>query len=98
MTALRRSKVFKANADGKPESDIEQALQCISIIIDAGGALGDQEFARRCQTRPHRVAGLVARMGTVLNIDGYAMVEHDSAGQQVVLRKERLVTQYGLAE
>jgi hypothetical protein len=96
VIALRKSKVFKANVEGRPDKDVEQALGCLGVLAEAGGTLGDQEFARRCQTRPHRVAGLVARMGTILNLDGYAMVEHDRGGRQVRLHKERLAAQYGV--
>lgn len=95
VEALRRSKIFKAQTEGQSTSDVEKVLEWLSIIADAGDALSDREFARRCQTRPHRVAGLVARMG-MLNCDGYAMVEHDRSAQQVVLRRSRLLQQYGL--
>ena len=96
MVQLRASKVFKANTSGLDDTDIENTLKCLGVLIEAGGQLGDKEFARRCETRVHRVGGLVARMGTVLNIDGYPMVEHDRAGHQVTLHKERLMTQYGI--
>lgn len=98
VVQLRDSKVFKANTSGLDTTDIEKTLKCLSVLLDAGGQLGDKEFARRCETRVHRVGGLVARMGTVLNIDGYPMVEHDRAGHQVTLHKERLMTQYWIGE
>ncbi len=92
---LRKSKIFKAQIEGQSPSDVEKVLKWLSEIAEAGDALSDREFARRCRTRPHRVAGLVARMG-MLNCDGYAMVEHDRTAQQVVLRRSRLIQQYGL--
>ena len=92
---LRKTKIFKAQVDGQSATDVEKVLEWLSIIVDAGDALSDRDFAQRCHTRPHRVAGLVARMG-MLNCDGYPMVEHDRAAQQVVLRRSRLVQQYGL--
>ena len=97
VTALRKSKAFKANVDGRPTAEVEQALGWLGVLAEAGGDLSDQEFARRCQTRPHRVAGVVARMGTILNVDGYAMVEHDRGGRQVRLHRERLEAQYGVS-
>jgi hypothetical protein len=96
VSRLRKSKAFKANVEGRPEADVDKHLGYLSVLVEAGGALPDQEFARQCQTRAHRVAGLVARMGTLLNIDGYSVVEHDRAGHQVRLHRERLVAQYGL--
>ena len=58
--------------------------------------MADREFARQCQSLPHRVGGVVAKMGRLLNCDGYAMVEHDRQGGQVRLHRERLAMQYGL--
>ena len=95
VEALRKSKIFKVQIEVHSTSDVEKVLVWLSIIADAGDALSDRDFARRCQTRPHRVAGLVARMG-MLNCDGYAMVEHNRSAQQVVLNRSRLLQQYGL--
>ena len=95
VEALRKSKIFKVQIEANSTSDVEKVLVWLSIIADAGDALSDRDFARRCQTRPHRVAGLVARMG-MLNCDGYAMVEHNRSAQQVVLNRSRLLQQYGL--
>ena len=96
VEALRKSKVFKANAEGRDESEVESGLGYLAVLVAAGGTMSDRDFARGCQTRPHRVAGLVARLGTLLNIDGYAMVEHDPAGRQVKLHRQRLQAQYGV--
>lgn len=95
VDALRKSAVFKAQTEGHKQSDVEKVLEWLTIIAEASDAMSDREFARRCQTLPHRVAGLVARMG-MLNCDGYAMVEHDRGAQQVVLKRTLLVQQYGL--
>jgi len=95
VQALQASKVFKAHVDGQQSDDVEKVLAWLAVLVEAGGTLADREFARRCHTRPHRVAGLVARMG-MLNCDGYAMVEHDRAGGQVKLNEARLRGQYGL--
>ena len=98
VAALRKSRVFKANIEGKNPTEVESGLGYLSVLMTAGGSMSDRDFARECQTRPHRVAGLVARLGTLLNIDGYAMVEHDLAGRQVKLHRERLEAQYGVKE
>ena len=96
VVALRKSRTFKANVDGKEPDDVERTLRHLAVLVEAGGSMSDRDFARRCQTRPHRVAGLVARMGILLNLDGYAMVEHDRAGRQVKLHRQRLEAQYGV--
>jgi len=96
VKALRKSKAFLANREGRSDKDIETVLEGLNVILRAGDSMSDKEFARRCQIRPHRVGGLVARMGTILNIDGYAMVEYDPAGHQVKLNRTRLTAQYGL--
>ncbi len=92
---LRASKIFKAHVQDQRPEDIDQVLLWLSVLVEGGGRLSDGEFARRCETRAHRVGGLIARMG-MLNCDGYAMVEHDHQARQVVLHRHRLVQQYGL--
>ncbi len=92
---LRGSKIFKAHVQDQQAQDVDQVLRWLSTLVEGGGRLSDAEFARRCETRTHRVAGLIARMG-MLNCDGYAMVEHDHQARQVVLHQNRLVQQYGL--
>ena len=96
VAALRKSRVFKAHVEGKDGAEVEAGLGYLSVLVAAGGVMSDRDFARGCQTRPHRVAGLVARMGTLFNLDGYAMVEHDQAGRQVKLNRPHLSTQYGV--
>ena len=92
---LRRSSVFKAHTVGRPPKDVADVLRWVGVLAVAGDRLPDQEFARRCGIRRHRVAGTVATMG-LLNCDGFAMVEYDRTARQVVLHRSRLVQQYGL--
>ncbi len=92
---LRGSRIFKAHVQDQRPEDVDRILGWLGVLVEGGGRLSDAEFARRCETRTHRVAGLVARMG-MLNCDGYAMVEHDHHARQVVLHQTRLVQQFGL--
>ena len=101
VKALRASPVFAANVlarDESPEAQrkVEDVLRWLDVLAAApDGALPDKEFARRCGIRARRLAGRVAEMG-ILNADGFAMVEHDTAGGQIRLHRERLVQMYGL--
>ena len=93
--ALRSSSVFKAHTVGRSAKDLADVLRWVGVLSAAGDRLPDQEFARRCGIRRHRVAGTVATMG-LLNCDGFAMVEYERTAQQVVLHRSRLAQQYGL--
>ncbi|MFC1610309.1 BREX-2 system phosphatase PglZ [Myxococcota bacterium] len=95
VVALRKSKIFQAQVEGQIQADIDKALEWLSVLAIAGGVMSDREFAKGCKSRPHRVPGLVARMG-LLNCDGYPMVEHNRTAQQVVLHRDRLIQQFGL--
>lgn len=97
IQALRKSPVLRRQVAGKPQIEIDRVMRYLAVLVEAGDAMADREFARRVGIRPHRVGGTVALMG-ILNCDGFAMVEHDLAGRRVVLNLSRLVQQYGLSE
>jgi len=96
VAQLKKSRTFKAQTDGVSEAEVDRVLGWLAVLVTAGGAMADREFARQSQSLPHRVGGVVAKMGRLLNCDGYAMVEHDRQGGQVRLHRERLAMQYGL--
>lgn len=82
---LRKSPVFKGHVKGLPEAKVETALAHLGALLSAGGRLGTADFARECAVQGYQVTGLVARLGEILNLDGYPVVEHDTAGQQVTV-------------
>ena len=93
---LKLSKVFLNHAKDRKPTDVEQVLGWLAVLVEAGDTAPAAEFARKCQERPHRVNGLVAKMGLILNIDGYDVVKYDVAAKQVELNRSRLTQQYGL--
>ena len=95
MGSAGASKIFKSHVKEKPRDEVDQVLEDFAVLVEAGGSLSDGEFAKRRQVLPHRVAGVVARMG-LLNCDGYAMVDYDRAARQIVLHRGRLAQNYGL--
>jgi hypothetical protein len=97
VSRLRQSKLFAQQASGVPKPEVERVLTWLAVLVDAGGSMTAEDFARLCGVRPHQVGGVVARMG-VLNADGFAIVEHDIAGRRVVLQKARLLSQFGVTE
>jgi hypothetical protein len=97
VQALKASKVFHNHSRDRKPTEVEQVLGWLAVLVEAGDSAAAGEFARKCHERPHRVNGLVARMGLILNIDGYDVVKHDVAAKQVVLNRGRLVQQYGLS-
>ena len=94
---LEQSKVFKAHVEGQSDRAIKQVLDCLAVLLDGGDRMGEDEFARAYQVLPFKVPSLVSRMG-MLNIDGFAIVEHDRSAKQIALHRSRLVQQYGLSE
>ncbi len=97
IVALRRSAVFQSHVAGQPAAETERLLSWLTILIEAGGSLPTGDFAEAAGVRIHQVGGVVARMG-VLNADGFAMVEHNHVGRQVVLHRSRLAQHFGIKE
>jgi hypothetical protein len=98
VVSLRASKAFREHVRGHPERELELVLGWLSVLVHGGGLLSAADFAQQCGVRAHQVGGVVARMGIILNADGFAIVEHDVSGRRVTLHKARLVQQYGAQE
>ena len=80
---LRRSRVFKEHTKGLSADKVESSLEQLGVLVEAGGRLGAEDFARLCSFMAYQVGSYVARMGEVFNVDGYPVIEHDTSGQQV---------------
>ncbi|HQP34794.1 MAG TPA: BREX-2 system phosphatase PglZ [Polyangiaceae bacterium] len=90
VAGLRGSTVFKAHTAAIPKERVAEALKRLQVLVEAGGQLDEYEFARRSGLQPYRVAGAVARMMEVFNLDGYAVVQHNALGRQVVVDMSQL--------
>lgn len=89
-SALSRNDLFKAQAEHIPAAHRVRALRYLSVLLDAGDQMGFADFARRSGVPVFRVDGPIAQLETLLNVDGYAVVERDRRGQQVRLHRARL--------
>jgi hypothetical protein len=95
-TSLSRSPTFKRQVANLAATEVDRILRCIdSLAADPTGTVPEAVFAERSGVLRRHVAGTVARLG-VLNADGFSVVEHNVAGQQVTLHRDRLAQQYGL--
>jgi hypothetical protein len=94
--ALSRSLTFKKQVANLPTSEVDRILKCIDALAsDPSATLAEAVFAERAGILRRHVAGTVARLG-ILNSDGFSVVEHNVAGQQVILHRDRLAQQFGL--
>jgi hypothetical protein len=94
VQSLQRSKVFREHTKGMPKPKVEAALEHLAVLVEAGGQLGVQDFARACSVQYFQVGGVVARLGEVFNVDGYPVIEHDRLGQQVKVNLSMLEQQF----
>jgi hypothetical protein len=90
-------RAIAAALEGRPATTKERLLREIidrvEVLRDHGARMPAVLFATRANVLPFRVAGAVAAMGEVLNIDGYRVVAYDPADQGSVLFEEQLFQQ-----
>lgn len=94
LLALRKAPTFKAVTKGLAQERVDQALDTLAILVDEDGPMAAEDFARACGVQPFQVDSRVARLGEVLNIEGFAVVEHDRRGGQVLLNRDVLEQLY----
>jgi len=88
------SSVFRALRVDAREDDVRRTISALEILVAAGDKLGAAPFARQLGIEPHQLVGWVARIGDLLNRDGFAAIEYDAAGEQVRIRREVLEQNY----
>lgn len=93
---LSRSPVFKVQAEGKPAEKVSAALAQVSLLLEAGDRMSLDEFARRLGLPPFRASGPILELQSLLNVEGYAVVELDRTGRQVRVNRPMLVQTFEL--
>lgn len=83
---------------GRALRDEEQVRIFLESMEREGGTALYRALARRQGIPEFRVPGLISTMSRLLNVDGYAVVDHDPGSRTVHLRKDLLVKQFGLDE
>lgn len=96
VTGLERSPVFKTHVEGRDKTRLRHGLEHLSLIADAGDQLSVEEFARRAAVSPFRASGPILELQTLLNLEGYPVLEYDRAGKQVRLNRAMLVQVFEL--
>ena len=76
----------------KPER--EKTVHTILYLLDRGGAVHEDVFAKYLDLPPYRVAGAVSRLTEILNVDGYDVVRLDRDSHQVRLDQVKLEQQF----
>jgi hypothetical protein len=74
----------------------EELLSCVEYLLERGGQAGDEAFAAAAGKHRRQVAGLVATLSNVLNVDGYEVLRHDPVGRLVVLDEGLLRGLFGV--
>lgn len=93
--ALKASGLFVAKAKDVADADVQRALDYVDALAHAGGAMSREAFARAVGTKTRKLPGRIAQLG-FLHSDGFTVLEHDVAGNQVRLHIDRLRAQYNL--
>lgn len=79
VNQLVESEVFDAQISALRgrRLEVDKLRSLLAALDNAGGRLPHNEIAAATWTAPHRVRGLVATIGSVLNIDGYAVLQDE---------------------
>jgi hypothetical protein len=80
------SKLFRLMCEGKKKDDIEKVRRGLALLVDAGGRMGRDAFAKGLSmTLTSRVPGFVGTMASFLNVDQEAVVQMDPRQTMVEL-------------
>ncbi len=85
---LAGSAVWKAL--GLEKTKAAGVLRAVEVLMARHGVMTDEAFAAEVGVMGFRVGGFVARLGEVLNQDGFEVIRFDPVGRQVVLNGELL--------
>jgi len=95
VAALRSSSIFQGRISDLATAGVERVLSWVTILAQAGDSASAADFAALAGVKLHQVAGIVTHM-SVLNADGFSMVEFDHTSRRVVLHRSRLMQHYGI--
>jgi hypothetical protein len=68
----------------------------VAALDGAGGKMTATALARRLETPPFSLRGMLAVMQRVLNVDGYAVLGRDEASETISLDRDLLLRQFDL--
>lgn len=80
----------------RPVVEDERVRSCLLALDARGGKLTRVALARTLGVTPLRLAGLLAALRRLLNVDGYAVLAVDEASDTVELNRPLLETQFEL--
>lgn len=99
IEALFKSKVFaeQKKLAGRQVPPDEQVARILCTLSESGGTLTSAALARQVDRPLVRLPGLLAALQRLLNVEGYAVVDHDAASDTVKLNDELLRRQFELS-
>ena len=92
---LPAAEVFAGLAKARRDLLIREVGPRVELLVQHGGTLQADRFAALAGILPFRVAGAVAVMGELLNLDGYPVITYDSTAKVVSLHLEYLDRLFG---
>jgi hypothetical protein len=92
--SLAKSRVFMARTNNDQRR--AQVISLVAFLAERSGQAPLQTVARELKWNPARAGGLIAMLSENLNHDGYEILQHDPATQQVMLDVEKLRILYAL--
>ena len=74
----------------------EQVAKVLAALEERGGKMTQVALARAIAYPEMRMAGLVASLQRLLNVDGYSVFDRDLDSNTIELRRELLLRQFDL--
>ncbi|WP_437840169.1 BREX-2 system phosphatase PglZ [Sorangium sp. So ce1153] len=75
-------------------SDRKQIVEAVDFLLARQGVASEAALASALNVPAWRIGGVVAKLGEILNVDGYQVIRHDSAAKTVHLDREKLAQQF----
>ncbi len=82
---IARGELYTEMIKSAKKRDQERIKRALVVLIENGGLMSREAFARDAGVRPTGVTGFADVMANVLNVDSERVIEVDEAGRQVKL-------------
>ncbi len=78
----------------KTANDRKQIIGAVDFLLERQGVASETALAGALGVAVWRMGGVVAKLGEILNIDGYQVIRHDAAAKTIHLDREKLAQQF----
>ena len=87
---LTRSILFKAQSEGRPKEKVALAMRHLALLLEAGDQISVDDFARKAELPLFRAAGPIYDLQSLLNLEGYGVIDYDRAARQIRVNRTML--------